>query len=86
VKLKHINHEREFDWGNTSPDYARYRAGYPESFYEVLAALVIGKPGQTILDLVEQLWQTVQKRAEAAGQYTGEPSSSTVSSRRGDSD
>jgi SAM-dependent methyltransferase len=51
VKLKHIDHEREFDWGNTSPDYARYRAGYPESFYEVLAALGIGKPGQTILDL-----------------------------------
>jgi 2-polyprenyl-3-methyl-5-hydroxy-6-metoxy-1,4-benzoquinol methylase len=51
VKLKHIDHEREFDWGNTSPDYARYRAGYPESFYEVLAALGVGKPGQTILDL-----------------------------------
>jgi SAM-dependent methyltransferase len=51
VKRKHIDHEREFDWGKTSQDYAKYRSGYPESFYEVLAALGIGKPRQTILDL-----------------------------------
>jgi SAM-dependent methyltransferase len=51
VKLKHIDYAQEFDWGKTAPDYARYRSGYPESFYEVLAAVGIGKPGQTILDL-----------------------------------
>ena len=39
MKLKHINNEQEFDWGRASPDYAKYRSGYPESFYEVLAAL-----------------------------------------------
>lgn len=51
MKLRHIDNEREFDWGKTSQDYAAYRAGYPEAFYEMLAALGIGKPGQHILDL-----------------------------------
>ena len=49
MELKHIDHEQEFAWGKTAPDYAQYRSGYPESFYEVLAALRIGKPGQTVL-------------------------------------
>jgi SAM-dependent methyltransferase len=51
VKLQHIDNAREFDWGKTSQDYAAYRAGYPEAFYDVLAVLGIGKPGQRILDL-----------------------------------
>jgi SAM-dependent methyltransferase len=51
VKRKHIDNEREFDWGKTSQDYAAYRTGYPELFYEVLAVLGIGKPDQKILDL-----------------------------------
>jgi len=51
VKKANIDNEREFDWGKTSQDYAAYRSGYPELFYEVLAALGIGRPGQRILDL-----------------------------------
>jgi SAM-dependent methyltransferase len=51
LKRKNIDNEREFDWGKTSQDYAAYRSGYPESFYEVLAALGIGRTGQRILDL-----------------------------------
>lgn len=51
MKLQNIDNGREFDWGKTSQDYAAYRSGYPESFYEVLATLGIGKPGQQILDL-----------------------------------
>ncbi|MGH8655162.1 MAG: class I SAM-dependent methyltransferase [Gammaproteobacteria bacterium] len=51
MKLQTIDNELEFDWEKTSQDYAAYRFGYPESFYEVLAALGIGTPGQTILDL-----------------------------------
>lgn len=42
---------RLIDWGNTSDDYARHRPGPPASFYTRLAALGIGLPGQTILDL-----------------------------------
>src|SRR5438046_8849502 len=51
VKKTNIDNERECDWGKTSQDYAAYRSGYPKSFYEVLAALGIGQPGQRILDL-----------------------------------
>jgi cyclopropane fatty-acyl-phospholipid synthase-like methyltransferase len=51
LKLRNIDNEREFDWGKTSQDYTAYRPGYPESFYDVLASLDIGKPGQKILDL-----------------------------------
>ena len=51
MKLPHIDNERPFDWGKTSQDYAEFRAGYPESFYDVLSALGIGRPGQRILDL-----------------------------------
>jgi cyclopropane fatty-acyl-phospholipid synthase-like methyltransferase len=40
-----------FDWGKTSPDYAVYRPGYPASFYTILQAVGIGRPGQHILDL-----------------------------------
>jgi cyclopropane fatty-acyl-phospholipid synthase-like methyltransferase len=51
VKRPHIDNAREFDWGNTSQDYAAYRAGYPEAFYDILAVLGVGTPGQRILDL-----------------------------------
>lgn len=51
MRLKTIDNEREFDWGKTSHDYAQYRSGYPESFFDILAALGIGRPEQTILDL-----------------------------------
>ena len=40
-----------FDWGKTPPDYAMYLPGYPASFYTVLQAVGIGRPGQHILDL-----------------------------------
>jgi SAM-dependent methyltransferase len=46
-----IDHGRAFDWGQASADYARYRAGYPASFFDRITALGIGVPGQRILDL-----------------------------------
>jgi SAM-dependent methyltransferase len=51
LKSQNIDNAREFDWGKTSRDYARYRPGYPESFYDTLEALGIGRRGQRILDL-----------------------------------
>ncbi len=42
---------REIDWGRTSGDYARFRPGYPPSFFDRLAALGVGVSGQRILDL-----------------------------------
>lgn len=46
-----IDHGRTVDWGRTSADYATYRPGPPASFFERLAALGVGLPGQRILDL-----------------------------------
>src|SRR5262245_11600615 len=41
----------QIDFGHTAHDYARHRAGFPESFFERLAAWKFGLPGQTIVDL-----------------------------------
>ncbi|MBX9705287.1 MAG: class I SAM-dependent methyltransferase [Gammaproteobacteria bacterium] len=50
-KLDHIDKGRAIDWGATSQDYATYRPGPPDSFYEKLLALDVGLRGQRILDL-----------------------------------
>ena len=49
--LPSIDGHRTIDWGRTSQDYATWRPDYPPEFYERLAALGIGQPGQRILDL-----------------------------------
>lgn len=49
--MDHIDGGTPFDWGRTSADYAKYRPGYPASFYELLRLMGIGLAGQRILDL-----------------------------------
>jgi SAM-dependent methyltransferase len=39
------------DFGKTADDYARHRAGFPDSLFERLATFGIGAPGQAIADL-----------------------------------
>jgi SAM-dependent methyltransferase len=39
------------DFGSTADDYARHRAGFPDSLFERLAAHGIGTQGQTLVDL-----------------------------------
>lgn len=39
------------DFGAAAEDYRRYRAGFPDSLFERLAPMGIGKPGQEIVDL-----------------------------------
>jgi SAM-dependent methyltransferase len=39
------------DFGHTAADYARHRAGFPETFFERLKQRGAGLPGQTIVDL-----------------------------------
>ena len=46
-----IDAGRPFDFGRTSPEYAVYRPGPPDSFYDMLATLGVGRAGQRILDL-----------------------------------
>lgn len=42
---------RSIDWSQTSDDYAVYRPGYPQSFYDHLEKLDIGTAKQDVLDL-----------------------------------
>jgi len=42
---------RTIDWSLASADYARHRSGPPPAFFDRLAALGVGRPGQRILDL-----------------------------------
>ena len=51
MKLSHIDQSNEFDFGKTSRNYAAFRDIYPESMYEKLIDIGIGKEGQRILDL-----------------------------------
>lgn len=46
-----IDHGRSFDFGKTSPDYAKYRDIYPQELYDRLLDLGVGTSGQNILDL-----------------------------------
>jgi SAM-dependent methyltransferase len=39
------------DFGATAKDYARHRAGFPDSLFRRLAAFEIGEPGQVVVDL-----------------------------------
>lgn len=39
------------DFGKTAGDYGRYRAGFPDAFFERLSGFGIGEGGQSILDL-----------------------------------
>ena len=51
MKLTHIDNHNDFDFGRTSENYARYRDIYPQSMYDRLIGMGIGKEGQHILDL-----------------------------------
>lgn len=51
MKLDFIDKGKEFDFGKTSEDYAKYRDIYPVSMYEKLISFGIGKSNQRILDL-----------------------------------
>src|SRR5262245_45815238 len=46
-----IDHGRTINWGATSGDYAEFRPGPPDEFYDRLKALGIGLPSQRVLDL-----------------------------------
>jgi SAM-dependent methyltransferase len=39
------------DWGKISPEYAKYRIGQPDSFFDYMRIFGVGLKGQTMLDL-----------------------------------
>lgn len=46
-----IDHEKGFDWGKTSADYAKYRDIYPQEFYRRILKNGLCTNGQTVLDI-----------------------------------
>jgi len=48
---KDIDSGREFDWGKTSKDYAKYRDIYPEEYYKAIVDFGLGIKGQNCLDI-----------------------------------
>src|SRR5579864_7885414 len=42
---------RQIDFGKTAADYAKHRAGFPEAFFERLAAAGVIRTGMKALDL-----------------------------------
>ena len=51
MKRRDIDSGQTFDFGRTAERYGKYRDIYPQSLYDRLISLGIGKPGQLILDL-----------------------------------
>ena len=51
MKNKDIDGGKEFDWGRTSQNYAKYRDIYPEEFYKRIIARGLCVEGQSVLDL-----------------------------------
>ena len=49
--IENIDEGKEFDWGKTSGDYAKYRDIYPQEFYDYILNLGLCKDGQKVLDL-----------------------------------
>ncbi len=48
---KNIDNGREFDWGLTSADYAKYRDIYPKELYDRLKELGVAEDGTSWLDI-----------------------------------
>ncbi len=48
---KNIDNGREFDWGRTSLDYAKYRDIYPKEFYLKILENGLCQKGQNVLDI-----------------------------------
>lgn len=51
MKINGIDRGQDFDFGRVSADYATFRDIYPQSMYDKLVMLGIGREGQQILDL-----------------------------------
>jgi SAM-dependent methyltransferase len=66
-----LDQGRAYDWGRTAVDYARYRTDPPPSFFRRLAALGVGLPGQSILDLGTGTGALARQFARQGAQATG---------------
>lgn len=62
---------RTIDWGKTSEEYALYRPGPPDRFYEILRTLGVGLSGQRMLDLGTGTGVLARRFARAGANVAG---------------
>lgn len=51
ITNKNIDDGKEFDWGKTSADYARFRDIYPQEFYDKIINRQLCLSDQCVLDI-----------------------------------
>ena len=59
------------NWGKTSDDYAKYRVGQPDSFFDLMRAFGVGTKGQQILDLGTGTGAMALRYAQRGASVTG---------------
>lgn len=59
------------DWGLTSEDYAKFRMGQPDSFFDLMRAFGVGLKGQMILDLGTGTGAMALRYAQRGATVTG---------------
>jgi SAM-dependent methyltransferase len=62
---------RTLNWGKTSEDYAKFRSGQPDSFFDLIRAFGVGVKGQEILDLGTGTGVMALRYAQRGAQVTG---------------
>lgn len=68
---KELDGGREFDWGRTSEDYARFRDIYPEKFYERIVKRGLCVGGQSVLDIGTGTGVLPRNMAKYGAKWTG---------------
>jgi SAM-dependent methyltransferase len=59
------------DWNNAAADYARHRAGFPDWFFDRIAAAGLFRPGMRVLDLATGTGTLARGFAKRGGRVTG---------------
>jgi SAM-dependent methyltransferase len=73
----------QIDFGKTAQDYSQHRAGFPEAFFERLAAFGLGEAGQRVLDLGTGTGTLARGLARRGCQVTGlDPSTQMLNQAR----
>jgi SAM-dependent methyltransferase len=62
---------KTIEWGKISDDYAKYRTGQPDSFFDYMRTFGVGKKGQDILDLGTGTGAMALRYAQRGASVTG---------------